>query len=462
MLIPLEELKFRAKVELEIRRRNKLKKASILSFDEWLPLVTPSYNWKWRHLVYARQALNEIAAGTLKRLMVFMPPRHGKTEQTTVRFPAWWLERDPTQRIILGAYNQTLADKFSRKTRRIIKDRIRISAERNAASDWETEAGGGLRAVGVGGGITGMGGNLILIDDPVKSREEANSETYRNKTYDWYTDDLYTRLEPGGAIILIMTRWHEDDLAGRLLANDKEEKWKVINLPAFAEENDPLGRSLGQALCPERFNEAQLKEIQSVMEGSFLALYQQRPAAVEGEIFKRFWWQFYTIAPYFERIVHSWDTAFKKGSDNDFSVCTIWGISKDGFYLIFRWKEKVEFPELKQAVVSLAHQFPPDEILIEDKASGQSLLQELARETRLPIMPFKVDTDKLARANASTPLVKSGNVYLLEGSPWIKDFLDNLSSFPNAPHDDDVDSFTQFILSEKDKSKKFSFTSIRQ
>jgi predicted phage terminase large subunit-like protein len=456
-----DELKLRALAQLELRRRNKTLTDRALSFDNWLPVVSPTYCWNWRHLEYIRrQGIDGIINGSIKRLALFMPPRHGKTEMVTVRLPAWVLENDPTQRIIIGAHTQKLAEKFSRKTRRIASHRIQISKERNSASDWETVQEGGLRAIGVGGGIAGLGGNGIIIDDPVRNREEANSETYREKTYDWYTDDIFTRLEPDAWIILIMTRWHEDDLAGRLLAGDQAEKWTVINLPALAEYDDLLGRKEGQALCPERFNEAKLEIIKGQLKESFLSLYQQRPSAVEGEIFKRFWWGYYSIVPYFDRIVHSWDTAFKKGALNDYSVCTIWGVTKNGYFLIHRWKEKVEFPELKRVVVMLSQQFPPDQILIEDKASGQSLMQELERETNLPIKAIKVDIDKVARANAATPMIEAGRVHLLENAPWINDFLNNLSSFPNAPHDDDVDSVTQFILNEKDQRRQFSFTAV--
>lgn len=457
----LEQLKLRALAEIELRRRRNTLTDAALTFDNWLTVVSPTFCWNWRHLEYVRrEGLDGIINGSIKRLALFMPPRHGKTEMVTVRLPAWWLEKDQNQRVIIGAYNQTLAEKFSRKTRRIAQSRIKISYERKAVSDWETEAGGGLRAVGVGGGVTGMGANIIIIDDPVKNREEANSEVYRNKVYDWYTDDLFTRLEPGGCIILIMTRWHEDDLAGRLIHGDQSHKWHIINLPAEAEENDALGRNIGEALCPERFDEKALKNIKEELKESYLALYQQRPSAVEGEIFKRYWWGYYSISPYFEKIIHSWDTAFKKGALNDYSVCTIWGVAKNGYYLIHRWKEKVEFPELKKVVVMLAQQFPPDQILIEDKASGQSLMQELERETVLPIKAIKVDVDKVARANSATPIIEAGKVFLPEGAQWLNDFLNNLSSFPNAPHDDDVDSVTQFILNEKDKQRQFSFMGV--
>jgi predicted phage terminase large subunit-like protein len=439
-----ELLRMKAKAEYELRLRNQRR-----DFGLWLEATSPTFTWHWQHLEYIRKQLYRVTTSEINRLMLFMPPRHGKSEMVTVRYPAFFLENNPDKRVIVGAYNQTLANKFSRKTRRIATERFSLSAERTAVEDWETTEGGGLRAVGVGGGITGMGGNLIIIDDPVKNREEANSQTYRDKVWDWYTDDLYTRCEPGATMILIMTRWHQDDLAGRILASDDAPNWAIVNLPALAEPGDPLGRAEGQALCPERYDEEALASIRNVMRESFNALFQQRPSAVEGEIFKREHWRYYTALPHLEKIVHSWDTAFKKGAQNDYSVCTVWGVAANGYYLINRWKGRVEFPELKRTVLALANELVPDEILIEDKASGQSLIQELQRDTRLPIIPVKVDSDKIARAHAVTPIQCSGNIYLPENAEWLLDYIDTLSAFPNGAHDDDVDSTTQALIHMK-------------
>lgn len=430
-----------------------------LSFDKWLHAVTPSFNWDWAHLAFVREKFKKVELGTNQRIMICMPPRHGKTEQCTIRFPGYFLERYQESRVVIGCYNQTLANKFSRKTRRIMRERIALSDERSAVEEWETSNGGSFRAIGVGSGITGQGADLIVIDDPVKSRIEANSLAFRERCWDWYTDDLYSRREPGCSIILIMTRWHNDDLAGRILASDDAPNWDVINLPALAENNDPLGRLEGEALCPERYSREALLEIKSVQQGAFDALYQGRPSAMEGAIFKREYWRYYREVPIFEKIIHSWDTAFKKGAENDFSVCTIWGQATNGYYLLYRWKQRVEFPELKRTVVLLAQQVPANEILIEDKASGQSLIQELQRETRLPIIPYKVDKDKMARANAITPIIEAGKVYLPEKGEWVQDYIDTMASFPNDAHDDDVDSTTQ-ALSRMNNNISFSFSSL--
>jgi predicted phage terminase large subunit-like protein len=440
-------MSFKTRIEaLEAEQRRRLtQRPAELPFAEWLEEVTPRFDWDCAHLAYIREHLDRVTAGGLRKLMVFVPPRHGKSELVTIRYPAWRLERDQNKRIIVGSYNATLAEKFSRRTRRICATRMALSDERTAVSDWETAAGGGLRAVGVGGGVTGQGGDLIIVDDPIKSREEANSAAYRERVWDWYRDDLYTRQEPGAAIILILTRWHMDDLAGRILASKQAGDWTVITLPAFAEAGDPLGRSEGEALWPDRYGEVELERIRIALGSSFQPLYQQRPSALEGAIFKREWWRTYAIPPTLRRLVQSWDTAFKSGHDNDYSVCATWGEADAGYYLLDVWKRRVEFPALKSMVNTLGDQWKPSVVLVEDKASGQSLIQELKRDTRLSIMPIKVDTDKLSRAYAVTPAIETGRVFLPESAPWLADYLDNMASFPNAAYDDEVDSTTQAL-----------------
>ncbi len=207
------------------------------SFPLWLRATMPVWKWNWKHQVFLYKHLKRVTAGKCKRLMIFMPPRHGKSELVTVRYAAWRLEMDPILNVIIGSYNQKLANRFSRKIKRVAEGRMDISRNRRAADEWETTAGGGVRAVGVGAGIAGFGGGLIIIDDPIRNRADAESKTIRDNVWDWFNDDIYTRLEPDAAVVLIQTRWHDDDLAGRLLQEKEDggEDWSVVCLPALAE-----------------------------------------------------------------------------------------------------------------------------------------------------------------------------------------------------------------------------------
>ena len=273
----------------------------------------------------------------------------------------------------------------------------------------------------------------------------------------------YTRLAPNGAIVLIQTRWHEDDLAGRLLANTFGDDWEVLSLPAIAEHDESFRRE-GEALWPERFGLAELRKIQSAVGGrAWASLYQQRPAAAEGAIFRRDWWQFYrpplTVA--LNRVVQSWDTAFKKGTENDFSVCATWGVAESGYYLLHLWRGRVEFPELKRVLASLAEQWNPNAILVEDRASGQSLIQELKNSLRFPIIPVSVDSDKQTRAQAVTPLIEAGKIFLPESAPWVGDFVEEMACFPNGFHDDIVDATTQALNYLREAPRPLSIELVR-
>jgi len=312
---------------------------------------------------------------------------------------------------------------------------------RQAAHEWGTQQGGSYYAVGIGGGLTGRGFNLGIIDDPVKDEEEASSQTIRDKVWDWYQKVFRTRAEPGAAIIIVMTRWHQDALVGRLLKQAKEDptadQWTVLHFPAIKD---------GKALWPERYPLDVLEQIRASIGGrAFESLYQGNPTVAEGQIIKREWWRYFKVAPGFNRTIHSWDTAFKDKTQNDYSVCTVWGEAQSGFYLQDVWRGKVEFPELKRIAIALYERDHPNAVIVEDKASGQSLIPELERNTRIPVLPVKVDSNKVARANAVTPLIEAGKVYLPESAPWLFDFIEELSAFPNAEHDDQVDSTTQAL-----------------
>lgn len=364
----------------------------------------------------------------------------------TIRYPAWLLEQDASKRVIVGAYNATLAAKFSRKTRGIVRGRVELNQERTAVDDWETLDGGGMRAVGVGGGVTGMGGNLIIIDDPVKNRAEANSQAYRDRVWDWYTDDLYTRLEPDGAIVLIMTRWHEDDLVGRLLTSEDAEAWTVVNLPALAEEGDPLDRQPGDALCPERYSAADLGRIQKVLGNSFHALYQGRPQAPDGDFFKRVWFEIVPAAPATCTWVRHWDKASIKDG-GDYTVGALVGRAQDGLFYVAdvvrgQWATGDRENIIRQTAETDAQTYGNVQILIEEEAGSGG--KDSARATIRNLAGFNATTerptgDKATRAEPFAAQAQAGNVKIVRAA-WNAGYLSELTSFPFGGHDDQVDA----------------------
>ena len=406
------------------------------------------------HLGALVEVLERVERGELDRVIVTMPPRHGKSLITSQLFPAWFLGRNPTKSIIASSYGQELASDFGRRVRNFASERLHrqifpdciISDDSDSVHRFHITPGGAYYAVGAGGPITGRGANLLLVDDPIKSREDANSAAFRRSLQSWYEGVAYPRLEPDGAIVLIQTRWHEADLAGWLLKEHPGEGWTVINFPALAELGDALGRAEGAPLWPERFDLKALARIREAIGGSaWASLYQQRPAPEEGAIFKREWFKSYGGPIECTRTIFSLDCAFKTGQANDYSVIAIVSEAKTGFHLRLVSRGRWEFPELKRQAVALADIWRPNAVLIEDAASGQSLIQALKAETRLPILPVKPQGDKVSRAHGISPLVESGRVCIPESAAWLADFLDELTSFPAAPHDDMVDAFTQAL-----------------
>ena len=707
----MPSLKVKAQAERERRRRKKLQ----LSFTDWLIDRFPTWEWMPPHLVEVRDRLQDVTDGKIRRLMLFMPPRHGKSEMLTVRFSAWTIEQDPTKRVIIGAYNQTLANKFSRKARKIATERVDISRERTAVDDWETVPGGGLRAVGVGAGVTGMGGNLIVIDDPVKNREEAASETYRNKVWDWYTDDLYTRQEPGAAIVLIMcmtgdtpvlmadgtelplreikagdrvatydkgklrtstvrnhtskgtdfvyeirmtcgkivhanerhpflveehgdlkwlrlknlttahkivtvkdngvngrakpaplrvaknllvagdtashtiakrcgltgiarrrstknivetyassrgtelpllstmqfwqskgvdapsanspqqtmyerigaancasitamtrtqsegfyattvispwdmpsqkqphspwpntsdfttepiasiepagieevfdiqiertenfianglvshnTRWHEDDLAGRILNSEDAGSWTMVKLPALAMAGDTLGRQVGEPLWPGRFNADALANFKTVLGRSFHALYQQEPQEQEGEFFKRSWFQPVNSVPAEATRVRYWD----KGATVDGDPTTGVLMARHGglFYVEDVKRGWWTSYERNQVMLSTAQADGASTIIHVEQEPGSSGIDSIQEIVRLlagyGIRADRVTGPKEVRAEPFAAQAEAGNVRM-KLARWNEAYIDELTSFPNGKHDDQVDASSGAFL----------------
>ena len=458
---------------------------AVLSFGEWCREVSPTLRWDWHHLVYIRaklqpriDALERCLEASLagrpvefgeqgpRHIIFSVPPRHGKSEQITIRLPPYLLERWPAMRIIMAAYNSRLVSKFSRRAKRIADGRIALATDKNAADEWETPEGGGVRAVGVGGGVTGTGGHLIIIDDPVKSREEAESETYRERVWDWFTDDLYTRLEPGGIIILIMTRWHDDDLVGRIERSDFAADFEVVNLPAEAEFDDLLGRELGEPLCPDRFNAEALKKIRDVLGRSYYSLYQGHPTATSGDIIQLDWFKRYTQAPgrsFFFRVVQSWDTAQKVGLKNDYSVCETWGeLATGDSFLLDVYRERLEYPGLKRGFFQQKAKWNPDIILVEDKGHGTALIQEARHSPGVNVVPIEPENDKTTRMSIESSAVEGGRVWLPEpppagpSCPWLPLFEQECQKFPAVAHDDQVDSMSQYLRWKRQRDQSIS------
>lgn len=438
---------------------------------EFTTYTKPNYEVNWHHERIC-DALDKMVSGEIRRLMIFMPPRHGKSEQGSRRFPAYVLGKDPDAQIISASYSADLASRMNRDVQRIIdskeyqeifpKTTLNGSNVRTLArgsylrnSDIFEIVGyeGVYKSAGIGGGITGMGMTYGIIDDPFKNRKEAESKTIRNAVWDWYTSTFYTRLEKNARILLICTRWHEDDLAGRLLKQAAEdpdaEQWTVINYPAIAEdpvhETDP--REVGQALWPSKYDEEDLKKIKATV-GTYewSALYQQRPSPAAGNILNRGWWQFYTVAPSrFDEVIQSWDMAFKDNDDSDFVVGQVWGKSGANKYLLDQVRGRMDLPATIRAVRTLSAKWPQARAkLVEDKANGPAVIQLLKNEI-LGLIPVNPDGGKIARAYAASPEVEAGNVYLPDPSiaPWVHDFIEEAAGFPNASNDDMVDAFSQ-------------------
>lgn len=403
-----------------------------------------------KHILFLEKTAIECIFGKRKRVIVTMPPRHGKSEYISKYFPAWLMLNFKNLKVLLASYEANFAAKWSREARDIY---LRYYTDLKIARNnyWETSDNSSINAVGAGGSLTGKGANVLIIDDIYKNHEIALSAMQREKVWDWFNSVAYTRLEPQGAIIIIQTRWHKDDLVGRLLKEGKED-WYLVNFPAIAQEEDILGRRIGEALWPERYNEEDLAKIKEQIGVYFWnSLYQQNPISEENQLFRSEWIKYYDSSNSFEYIIQSWDTAFKDKSVNDYTVCTTWGVLNNNFYLISLFRQKLQFPELIKKAVELYELHKPGLVLVEDAASGQSLIQVLRRETNLPIKAIKLTGDKFTRASIISPLFEAGRVYFPKNAPFIKTIENELFDFPFGAHDDIVDSLTQALTYLKDK-----------
>jgi predicted phage terminase large subunit-like protein len=412
-----------------------------------------------------RRVHRDAARRIWRRLIINLPLRHLQSHLASVAFPAWCLGHRPSAQMLCVSYAQDLADKLSRDCRRIVTSDwyrhlfpTRLSPQRQAAPEFETTAQGCRLATSVGGVLTGRGAGIIIIDDPLKP-EEALSEAHRRTANEWFDHTLYSRLNDRekGAIILIMHRLHEDDLVGHVLA---QEDWDIVRFPAIAEADEThvidtlagpriFTRRQGEPLHPAREPLLMLEQIRrTIGEYNFAGQYQQAPAPLGGGMVKAAWFRYYTqdeLPAQFDRVVQSWDTASKATELSDFSVCTSWGIHGKELYLLEVLRRRMEYPELKRAVRDQYALYRPSVVLIEDKASGTQLIQELVADGLHTVTRYQPQSDKVMRMHAQTAMIENGFVHLPKAAPWLAAYLHELTIFPNGRHDDQVDSTAQLL-----------------
>ena len=388
-------------------------------------------------------------------LVLSTPPQVGKSVTVTETLPSWLMGRNPESRIIEISYSEDFAKRFGRRNKQKIEEfgneifGIQIG-DPNTNLDFELKGHrGGMISRGALSGVTGKSADYMIIDDPVKNREEADSETQRDKLWDEWQNSYKTRFQAHTKVILIMTRWHEDDLAGRIIAN--EENVTVVNIPLEAEENDPLGRKVGDAICPEIGKDNDwLKDFKKGFmskEGSraWNALFQGHPTGLEGNLFKREWWQYYDELPEISYWCMSVDAAFKDGEDNDFVAIQVWGKTRANMYLVDRVKAHLNLPDTIREIVRLRNMYPMCKTtLIEDKANGSAIINIL-RKDLTGIIAVNPKGGKIARANAIVGAVESGNVFLPSNKRWVGEYIEEFAAFPNGAHDDECDSTSQAL-----------------
>jgi predicted phage terminase large subunit-like protein len=417
------------------------------------------------------------------RQIITMAPQEGKSVRVAGDFPTWWLaEVTADARIVVASYGQSLATRNGLAIRRRITGNphlgLRIAPDNGAAHEWEIEGHtGGVFSIGIGGGLTGRPAELLIIDDPIKDRTEADSETYRERVWSWWTDVASARLAPGAPVVVILTRWHEDDFVGRLLADDEFSEWHVLNIPAQADhdpakgQTDPLGREPGEFMESARGRTTAQWERRKRTAGarSWQALYQGRPSPAEGDILKREWWSRYDTAQWVERddgarivpgvdgltaeLVQSWDMTFKDTAGTDYVVGQVWLRRGPDAYLLDQVRARMSFVETLQQFQRLTARWPQATLkLVEDKANGPAVISSLGRKVG-GIVPEEPLGSKMARASAVAPLVEAGNVWLPDSldqhgepfAPWADDFIEEAAGFPTATHDDQVDAASQAL-----------------
>jgi len=441
--------------------------------DSYLFFVTqmwPGFISGKHHQIMA-DAFERVANGDLKRLIINMPPRHTKSEFASYLLPSWFLGKFPEKKIIQTAHTAELAVGFGRKVRNLVQSEqygkvfdTKLSSDSKAAGRWNTHKGGDYFAIGVGGAVTGKGADLLIIDDPHSEQEakQGNPAVFDN-VYEWYTSGPRQRLQPGGAIIIVMTRWSKRDLTGQIIKNSEKDgvnDWEVIDFPAILPSGTPL--------WPAFWKKEELEALKAELPvAKWEAQYQQNPTSEEGAIVKRDQWRIWEKdeAPACDFIIQSWDTAFETNNRADYSACTTWGVFnypdakgniKTNIILLDAFKRRMEFPELKKKAFEMWKEWEPDTLIVEKRAAGAPLIYEM-RKIGIPVSEYTPHkgNDKIARVNAISDLFASGIVWCPD-TRWADEVMEEMASFPNGDHDDLVDSSSQALM----QFRKGGFVSI--
>ena len=442
---------------------------------EWIKLVQDNFlvfaQTVWEDFIYRKtdnpkkyghhqiiaHAFEDIAANKEKRLIINMPPRHTKSEFASYLFPAWMIGKFPKMKNMQVSHNAELSSRFGSKVRNLMNTKeykmifgnVTLREDSKAKGRWETNHGGEYFAAGVGGSITGRGADLLIIDDP-HTEQDSMSDSAMERAYEWYTSGPRQRLQPGGRICVVMTRWAVDDLTGRLLKAQKEpkaDKWNLIEFPAILPNDKPV--------WPEYWNKEDLDSVKaSISVKNWNAQYMQDPTSEEGAIIKRDWWQVWDKEhlPKLLHVIQSYDTAFSKKETADYSAITTWGIFEpvEGYekciMLLDAQKGRYDFPDLKNLALEQYHYWEPETVIVEAKASGQPLIQEL-RRAGIPVIDYVParGRDKHTRINSVAPVFESGMVFAPD-EHWAHEVIEECAAFPNGQYDDYVDSMTQAVL----------------
>ena len=450
-------------LETQLTHLEKLKNRELVQqrFIKYVEKVWPTFISGAHHKRMA-EAFERVANGTCKRLIINMPPRHTKSEFASYLLPSWFLGKFPHKKVIQTSHTAELAVGFGRKVRNLVDSEVyhdifpdlSLQADSKAAGRWNTSRGGDYFAIGVGGAVTGKGADLLIIDDPHSEQEAAmaasNPEVY-DKVYEWYTSGPRQRLQPGGAIVVVMTRWAQRDLTGQVLkasAARGGEEWEVIEFPAILPSGNPL--------WPQFWSLGELEALREELPNAkWQAQYQQNPVGNESAIVKRDWWKWWEKdgPPQCQYILQTWDTAFEKNNRADYSAGTTWGVfnldednSAPNIILLNTYKKRVEYPDLKRDVLKEYHDYEPDGVLIEKKASGAPLIYDL-RAMGVPVQEYTPSKgqDKIARLNSVSDIIASGKVWVPQ-TRWAEELVDEVAAFPSGDHDDLVDATTLALM----------------